>query len=92
MNRLPLILCVLQIATLNLSAQSAALRAGAAAVDITSGSLILGGANRLASGATVTLGGGTLDSGANATTITTLQLNSGVVTGSGLLTATSSST
>ena len=35
MNRLPLILCVLQIATLNLSAQSAALRAGAAAVDIT---------------------------------------------------------
>jgi len=35
MNRLPLILCVLQIVTLNLSAQSAALRAGAAAVDIT---------------------------------------------------------
>ncbi len=35
MNRLPLFLCVFQIATLNLSAQSAALRAGAAAVDIT---------------------------------------------------------
>jgi hypothetical protein len=35
MNRLPLILCVLQIATLNLSAQPAALSAGAAAVDIT---------------------------------------------------------
>jgi len=61
---------------------------GAASVNITSGSLILGGDNRLASGATVTLGGGALDSGANATTITTLQLNSGVVTGSGLLTAT----
>ncbi|NBV34283.1 MAG: hypothetical protein EBR81_10995, partial [Proteobacteria bacterium] len=61
---------------------------GALVVDVNSGSLILGGANRLASGATVTLGGGTLDSGANATTITTLQLNSGLVTGSGLLTAT----
>jgi fibronectin-binding autotransporter adhesin len=61
---------------------------GAATVGINSGSLILGGANRLNSGATVTLGGGTLESGANATTvIALLQLNSGVVSGSGLLTA-----
>ncbi|NBV87011.1 MAG: hypothetical protein EBS01_12295, partial [Verrucomicrobia bacterium] len=56
-------------------------------VNVSSGSLVLAGANRLASGAVLSLNGGTLDSGANATTVTVLNLNSGIVTGPGVLTA-----
>jgi len=57
-------------------------------VNVTAGTLTLGSADRLANGATVTVSGGTLAMGANADSITTFNMSSGAITGSGPLTAT----
>ncbi|NBV86202.1 MAG: hypothetical protein EBS01_08075, partial [Verrucomicrobia bacterium] len=56
-------------------------------VDVTSGSLVLGAAERLAGSANVTVAGGTLDSASFANTLGTLNLSSGVIAGAGILTA-----
>ena len=58
-------------------------------ITVNGGTLMLGAANQIANTATVTLGGGSFDLGSNNEQITTLQLNSGTLAGSGgTLTAT----
>jgi fibronectin-binding autotransporter adhesin len=59
----------------------------AATVNVNSGGLNLGAANRLADGAAVTIGGGTLGLGANDDEVGSFTMTSGTLGGSGTLTA-----
>jgi fibronectin-binding autotransporter adhesin len=61
----------------------------ATTVNVNSGALNLGAADRLANGAAVTIAGGTLGMGANNDTVSTFTMTSGTLGGSGTLTAAS---
>ncbi len=62
---------------------------GATTVNVNSGALNLGAADRLANGAAVTIAGGTLGLGANNDTVGAFTISSGILGGSGTLTAAS---
>jgi fibronectin-binding autotransporter adhesin len=61
---------------------------GATVVNVTAGTLSLGSSNRLADAATVTVSGGELAMYGNSDTVTSVILTSGSITGSGVLTGT----